>query len=466
MSATAPVNLWFDQTVPPNSTNATDYALLTSTTNGFNTLNTNGPPPLMPGTTYYLGVQNTNATAVTFSIQVDFDVTPLTNASPIVSPSGPYQRYFSFDVGSNITGVTFQLTNLAGNLDMVVRKGLPFPDLASFDYGSFNPGRVDEVINIFTNSDPFPLGPGRYYIGVFNRGAGIPNYTIVATQTTNAVPKIITLFNKIPYSNTNSGVSPAIDYYRYVVSTNAARVQFEVNGSTADVTLVAKRSLPLPDNSSYDYRSANPGTNDELITMITNSSPVKLAPGEWFVSVVNNTSNSAVYTITATEFNVPGTNPVIVGYKIQGGSLCITWTSVPGIDYYVEGNTSVNTTNWVPVSPTITAVSNLTTYCIPFPTPYQFFRIKEGLAPAAAPPPAPPTISSITVTPSGRLLSWVAPTNETFNVQWTPSIVPATWNTFTNVISSTTGNFSFLDDGSQTGGNLGASRYYRLLVLP
>jgi hypothetical protein len=63
------------------------------------------------------------------------------------------------------------------------------------------------------------------------------------------------------------------------------------------------------------------------------------------------------------------------------------------------------------------------------------------------------------------LLQWTAPTNLQFNVQWTSFIPSTNWNTFTNVISSTNGNFSFLDDGSQSGG-LGALRFYRLRQLP
>ncbi|MBI3848777.1 MAG: hypothetical protein HY298_04755, partial [Verrucomicrobia bacterium] len=49
--------------------------------------------------------------------------------------------------------------------------------------------------------------------------------------------------------------------------------------------------------------------------------------------------------------------------------------------------------------------------------------------------------------------------------QWTPSLAPTTWNTFTNIVTSATGNFTFVDDGSQTGG-LGATRFYRLLLYP
>ena len=77
-------------------------------------------------------------------------------------------RYFAFDVSSNAVEATFQLLQLSGNADLVVRKGPPLPTLFSSDYGSFNTGNEDENIYVLTNSQPVPLSPGRWYLGVFN----------------------------------------------------------------------------------------------------------------------------------------------------------------------------------------------------------------------------------------------------------------------------------------------------------
>ena len=43
-----------------------------SGTNGTYTLSSNSAPPLVPGSTYYLGVQNTNNVTVNYGIEVDF----------------------------------------------------------------------------------------------------------------------------------------------------------------------------------------------------------------------------------------------------------------------------------------------------------------------------------------------------------------------------------------------------------
>jgi hypothetical protein len=105
----------------------------------------------------------------------------------------------------------------------------------------------------------------------------------------------------------------------------------------------------------------------------------------------------------------------------------------------------------------------LTTWCIALPSPCHFFRVTEGLVVTLYVPPL--RITSITLGTNGVLLQWVAPANAQFQVQWTPSLAPPAWTSFTNLLASTNGAFSFLDDGSQSGG-LPAPRYYRLQQLP
>jgi hypothetical protein len=74
-------------------------------------------------------------------------------------------------------------------------------------------------------------------------------------------------------------------------------------------------------------------------------------------------------------------------------------------------------------------------------------------------------ITSITSNTNGVLLQCLGPANSRFQAQWTPSLAPPAWTPFTNTLTSTNGVFSFLDDGSQSGG-LAGPRYYRLQQLP
>jgi subtilisin-like proprotein convertase family protein len=472
--STAPaqgLNVMFNQLGPPSGNNigSGDFMLMTGATGPQSvTLDTNGvpPPQLRPGLTYYIGVSNPGPAAVTFVYQVDFNVTPLTNGIPVTSPSDTVPRYFSYDVTSTETVVSFALTNLDGNANLVARKGLPFPAPTNYDLGSFNPSTDDEDILVFANSEGVVLTPGRWYLGVFNADTKNVNYTIVVTDSTNALPTIITLFNMIPYTNSNSGVGITNDYYRYIVSTNAVRAQFEINNPSADMTLVARRGLPLPDMTSFDLISANPGTTDELIVLYDWSSPVALVPGEWFLTAVNVSGGPATYFIKASEWPLYGTNIVITNSGISGGnSFCITWTSLPGVHYYVQGRRNITDPTWDVVSPTILATGYSTTWCLPLPSPYHFFRVHEGLSALATPTATPPRISAISRNSSGIVIQWTASASNQFRVQWANSLLPATWSTLSTVITSANGNFSFTDDGSQTGG-LGSQRYYRLQQLP
>jgi hypothetical protein len=344
---------------------------------------------------------------------------------------------------------------------------LPFPAPTNYALGSFNPGTDDEDIIVFSNGEGVALlTPGRWYLGVFNADTVNVNYTIVVTDSTNALPTIITLFNMIPYTNSNSGVGITNDYYRFVVSTNAVRAQFEINNPSADMTLVARKGLPLPDLASFDLISANPGTIDELIVLYDWSSPVALSPGEWFLTAVNVSGTPATYSIKASEWPLYGTNIVITNSGISGGnSFCITWTSLPGVHYYVQGRRNITDPTWDIVSPTITATGYSTTWCLPLPSPYHFFRVHEGLSALATPIASPPAISGISRNGSGVTIRWTAAVNNQFRVQWANSLPTASWNTLSTVVTSANGNFSFTDDGSQTGG-LGGQRYYRLQQLP
>jgi uncharacterized repeat protein (TIGR03803 family) len=74
--ASAPVNVWFSASVPPTITNPGDVDLIPGSTGNTGSpaiLRTNSSPSLVPGGTYYLGVQNMNAFTVNYGIEVDFD---------------------------------------------------------------------------------------------------------------------------------------------------------------------------------------------------------------------------------------------------------------------------------------------------------------------------------------------------------------------------------------------------------
>jgi hypothetical protein len=457
------VNLLFNQNQPPTGTNAGDYTLLSNSMAGVGSpiLQLSSAPRLVPGARYFLGVQNPNNSNVVAAVQVDFDITPLFNRVPcdVTMQANLLPRYFSYDVSTNATAVSFRLFNLHGDLNLVARQGTPLPTLLSYDYGSFNPETNEDEIIVFTNSIPVALAPARWYLGVFNANLKVDTYTIMATEYANAFPSIITLTNAEEYFNTNAVAGQTNDYYRYQVSTNAAGVLFEIHNPTADMTLVAHKGLPLPSLSSYDLISANPELSDEEIVLFTNSTPVALTPGDWFLDAANVSGGPAGYQIMAVELPVDWTNIVITNLQVSSDSFCLTWTAVPGLRYFVEGVPDLSETNWTTVSPELVATDVQTTWCEPLPSTNHFFRVELGvLLPAAV----VPTIAQVS---NGLLLHWQAPAESQYNVQWSSSLAPPSWKTFTNSPSARNGEFWFLDDGSESGG-MTRARYYRLQPVP
>jgi hypothetical protein len=227
-----------------------------------------------------------------------------------------------------------------------------------------------------TNGTP-PLIPGtRYYLGVQNTNSST---VMFALQVNLDVADVVLLQDGIPYPKSNPGPGNAADYYLYVVTTNTVRAQFEINSPTTNLTLIARKGLPLPTLARYDYLSANPDTNDELVVVYDYSSPVPLTPGNWFLAVVNIAGVPATYSMLATGYSSYGTNIDISNASAVGSDFCFSWTSLPGIHYYVQGKSSLEDTNWTTVSTTITASDFLTTYCVALPSPFHFFRVHEGI---------------------------------------------------------------------------------------
>jgi hypothetical protein len=384
---------------------------------------------------------------------------PLPYASPgtnTIPPGGVAPFYVDVPVWA--TRVTNRLVYASGPVNLLFNQTNP-PTGTNAGDATLLTAATEGAATLSTGGGP-PLVPGaRYYLGVQNLGSS--NVTATVEAVFDIFVNILT--NGALFANTNSGTAGAIDYYVYSVGSNAVRAQFEIKSPSADVTLVARKGLPPPTLTSYDYISANPGTNDELIVLFNYSSPAPLAPGDWYISAVNVSGEPATYAIRATQFAVYGTNIVITNYAVAGSELCLTWTALAGVDYYVQGKTDVEATNWVPVSPTITAVDTLPTYCIPLPSPCHFFRVREGLVLVPYMPPV--RISSISMTTNGVLLGWSTPASNQFQVQWTESLEPPNWNTFTNILIPSNGAAAFLDDGSESGG-LSGPRYYRLEQLP
>ena len=444
-------------------------------------LATNGlPPNLKPGQRYYLGVSNAIPTQTnTFTIRVAFDrtdtnlisVTALTNGLCYLNtvPVTNALDYYQFTVSTNASAVTFQLSPQNGNADLVVRRALPVPDAlprpnaGQYDYISQNPGtNLDEII-VSTNSQPVALSPGVWYLGVFNMDTNPVTYAICATESAGPIYNIIPLTNDVPLDFTIAAGSQLTNFFLFTIDQTNAAVSFWLYNLNNPADLLADVDR-LPDPASYFFISSGSSNYPAQILVDTNGFLTELN-GDWYLAVDNRSLNDLNFTILAT-FSTNGlpTNNIVINPQliITNGTICLTWSSVAGQDYYVEAKTNLTDPSWTVVSPTITATNTTTTYCVPITGTSMFFRVAAGTAPATTGPAI--NFSSLTLTPGGFVLNWTAPATDRYQVQYATNL-PAVWMTFSNIVTSTNGNFTFTDDGSQSGG-LGVARFYRLLLLP
>jgi hypothetical protein len=359
-----PVSLLFNQNSLPGLTNG-DFQLIGPTTfGGTATLNTNGVPlpPLVPGTQYYLAVTNSGATPATFTLEVDFgNITPLFNLTPIttVIPAISTQpNYYYYDVPITAPAVSFLLYNLNGDVNLFARKGLPLPTTTSFNYDSVNPGTNDDIITIAPNSQPVPLSPGRWYLGVFNNDVGPVTYTIEAV---NLTANVIPLTNDVPLTMTNVTPLASQETFFYLdITTAPAGALFEIYGMSGNVDLDLNYNT-FPYSPPFLATSTNPGTNNEQIVIRTNNPPPG-APtplnGFWFLGAPNLSSGNVTYTIHAVVTDTNGLlvsavpiQPVVTLPVSEGTGPTLTWNAVPGECYDVYY--SFDLVNWtlLPIFP-------------------------------------------------------------------------------------------------------------------
>ena len=270
-------------------------------------------PPLLPGQRYYLGVRNNGTVPSTVVVQVNFNITTLTNGIPISSilDTNDLERPFVFNVSTNATEATFQLLKLNGNADLVLRKGLPLPNLLSSDYGSFGGSNADETIYVLTNSLPVPLSPGPWYLDVFKRDTAndvtLSNrvrYAILAKELVQPpAPRIINLTNRVPLNFTAGPGAALTNFFKFSITNfpltgvSNLGLRFEIFNQTGNGDLtVQTNAAPLA--PPFLQSSRLPGNNAEVIFIHTNSAMTNLV-ADWYLGVPNNETNPISFTILA-----------------------------------------------------------------------------------------------------------------------------------------------------------------------
>jgi hypothetical protein len=216
-----PVNVWFSTNLPPTTTNANDVDLMPNVTNGVSVLTTHSAPTnIVPGEIYFLGVQNNNALAVTYGLEVDF---------LLAAPSGAVTNTIS------ISGIVY--TNIGGKNGFLLKWFAPSNDLFQVQWTaslapaswaaftnivSYNPGAFTSPTNTQFNffddgSQTGGFGPTRFYRLIL---LSSPNTLTLPSQSNLVVNAAATV--TVTNTATDSSAGAVLTYSLINSPTNAS----------------------------------------------------------------------------------------------------------------------------------------------------------------------------------------------------------------------------------------------------
>jgi subtilisin-like proprotein convertase family protein len=381
--ATAPLNLWFNQTNLPVPANPPDKELLGSAGSGASaTLFTNGVPPLVPGQTYFLAIQNTNNMTVNYVFGVNFETVGTLPGTNLV--------FFTDIIKTNIGGTNgFLIRWLAPTNDTFRVQQTPSltPPIT---WNSFSnivayagpPVTGNGLFTFFDNGSQYPfVSPDRFYrVLLFSQGTNL-----VATPLSNGSPQ------------TNTIPANSVVYYSVPVPTNAIAATNLFSQTAGPLNLwFNQNTLPFPANPP-DTQLLGAAGSGAAATLVTNGAP-PLVPGQTYYLAIQNTNSVSVNYVFGVNFETAATG--------SGGNL-VFFTGII--------QTNIGSTN-------------------------------------------------------GFLIRWLAPTNDTFQVQEIPTLTPPqSWNSFSNVVTyagppvAGNGLFTFFDNGAEY--SLGQERFYRIVLM-
>jgi subtilisin-like proprotein convertase family protein len=257
----------------------------------------------------YAGETITNAQLLEW--QLNFGLSP-SNPPPIISLSHgiPYTnslpansiQYFNVQVPQWATRATNILefavqAHTNNELPVTVffnQTNYPSPS----DLALIGPQVSSGTVVLATNSIP-ALVPGQTcYLALSN-----PN-SLPVTFALGVWFDITTLGN---CQMTTSAVGPAgiPRYFQFDVTNRSSAslppqaVSVWLSGANSNLTLVMSEHLPLPDLDHYDYISQQPGTNQEIVMLVTNTTPFPIQTNRWYVGVFNTTATNVAFSIQA-----------------------------------------------------------------------------------------------------------------------------------------------------------------------
>jgi hypothetical protein len=276
------LNLVFNQYVLPTN-GPFDVLLLTNVTQAVGPTNavlTNGFPPLVSATRYYLAVSNADPSAVNnFTLEINFKCTPLPLMNHEIRctsiPVGAFQLY-DYYVAPNAIGFIIETLSADGNVDLYVQHlidPVPAPTTTNSTLGGTN----NEYISFGANIGVF--ADGLWRIGVTNVDAQAVNYCVRVTEFYD------TDVATVPLDSPVSGLGVTnVSYYRVSLNPGCTSVDFQTDSHSPPATLsiyVARERVPSP--LDYDLF----GTSDGFTPPAGPTLGAGYTAGTWYIAVIN-----------------------------------------------------------------------------------------------------------------------------------------------------------------------------------
>jgi hypothetical protein len=258
------------------------------------------------------------------------------------------------------------------------------------------------------------------------------------------------------------------------VDPNGKLANYSVTITNGTLTVTPAGLTVAANNASRAYGAANPtftGTitgiqNGDSITATyattaTSSSPVGTYPivptlvdPNHKLSNYNVTVNDGTLTITTT------TAPTILSIvPVAKTNMIITWTSVSNSVYRVQYKADLASTNWISLTPDVTATGSTASYTDhPAGAPQRYYRI---LLVSTSPVIAPVIQTLVGAGTTNVVIAWSTISNRTYHLQYKTNLTSAAWSDLSPDVTATGSTASFTDHP------VGArQRYYRVALLP
>jgi hypothetical protein len=337
--ASAPVNLLFDQTNPPTGTNSGNFTLLTNVSSGIAILSLTSAPPLVPGSTYYLGVQNTNSVAVTFTVQVNFHLT--TNAS---TGTNVYPISSIVNTTNGFLLTWFAPTNDSFQVqykNSLIGSWSAFTNIVTYNTNFLTNPTNTQFNFLDDGSQTGGLPPMRFYRLILISGGGTtgsPSLTLPAQPDRTIVyPSTLTVTNTATDSNTNAVLT-------YILTNAPAGAMISTNGIITWTT---------PTNSI--------GTNYTFTTIVTESNSMP---------ALSATNSFKVYVISAMSFSISSVT-------LTNGHFLLTGIVPTNDTFYVQSTTNLVPAVWMNISSLLTSTNGFFSFLdTNAPLMMEFYRLK------------------------------------------------------------------------------------------